>query len=455
MVGDVESREAASIGLRLLLLAGAVILIVVSVVVFSGHSAPSRSERAAVSHRSSSSAAASSPTSEASDVGFHVISSTPPTGTQNVATNTTLSITFSTPVVLGKVTPSLAPPVAGKWVRPNAKTLSYDLAAPLVPGTHETLTIPGGASGLQGKGGTRLAASASVTFDVAGGDMLRIQQLLAQLDFLPVSFTPSGPAPSRGSLALDQAGSFSWRWTTVPPELTSLWTQGSTNEITRAAIEAFETQNGIGVDGIAGPAVWTALFNDVIDHKVDATPYVYVVVSKTVPQNLTLWNNGVAEFAGVPVNTGAPGADTVDGSYAVFEHVRYSEMKGTNPDGTTYDDPNVPYASYFNGGDALHGFVRSSYGSPQSNGCVEMTYADAAQIWPLTPIGTLVTVVGPDFGTAPPSTTTTTTAPPATTTAPPATTTTAPPPPPPPTTTTTTPPPPAPTSTTLPPTAAP
>jgi hypothetical protein len=191
------------------------------------------------------------------------------------------------------------------------------------------------------------------------------------------------------------------------------------------------------------------LLNNVINHKVDATPYVYVLVNKTVPENLTLWNNGNAEFVGVPVNTGAPGADTVDGSYAVFEHVRYSEMKGTNPDGTTYDDPNVPYASYFNGGDALHGFVRSSYGSPQSNGCVEMTYANAASVWTLTPIGTLVTVVGPDYGTAPPSTTTTTT----TTTAPVATTTTAPPPPPPPTTTTTAPPPPAPTSTTLPPTA--
>ena len=63
-------------------------------------------------------------------------------------------------------------------------------------------------------------------------------------------------------------------------------------------------------------------------------------------------------------------------------------------------------------GDALHGFVRSSYGSPQSNGCVEMTYANAALVWPLTPIGTLVTVVGPDLGVAPPPTTTTT-APPA------------------------------------------
>jgi len=112
-------------------------------------------------------------------------------------------------------------------------------------------------------------------------------------------------------------------------------------------------------------------------------------------------------------------------------------MKGTNPDGSHYDDPNVPYASYFNGGDALHGFIRATYGSPQSNGCVEMPYADAALVWPLTPIGTLVTVIGPDFGTAPPSTTTT--APPATTTtAPPATTTTTAPPPPAPTTTSTT-----------------
>jgi hypothetical protein len=108
-------------------------------------------------------------------------------------------------------------------------------------------------------------------------------------------------------------------------------------------------------------------------------------------------------------------------------------MKCTNVDGSTYDDPNVPYASYFNGGDALHGFMRASYGTPQSNGCVEMSYADAALVWPLTPIGTLVTVVGPDFGTAPPpTTTTTTTAPPATTT----TTTTAPPAAPAPTTTT-------------------
>ena len=119
------------------------------------------------------------------------------------------------------------------------------------------------------------------------------------------------------------------------------------------------------------------------------------VTVPNLPETLTLYNNGAAQYSNIPVNTGAPGADTVDGTYPVFEHVPSSRMVGTNPDGSTYDDPAVPWASYFNGGDALHGFVRATYGSPQSNGCVEMTVADAGMLWPLTPIGTLVTVEGP------------------------------------------------------------
>jgi lipoprotein-anchoring transpeptidase ErfK/SrfK len=157
----------------------------------------------------------------------------------------------------------------------------------------------------------------------------------------------------------------------------------------------FEHDNGLAVDGLAGPAVWAAALADVAADKVDTAPYTYVLVSKVVPENLTLWENGVAKYTGIPVNTGAHGADTTDGTFQVFEHVVASEMKGTNPDGSKYDDPNVPWASYFNGGDALHGFVRATYGTPQSNGCVEMTIADAGMLWPLTPIGTLVTVVGP------------------------------------------------------------
>ena len=412
------------------LLAGAVVVIAAVLFFTLNSTAPGHagSSHSAISSQSASDASHSASDPASASAAFTVRSTTPAAGAQNVAPDTTISVSFSAPVSAHTVTPVLAPDVAGKWVQTSATTLSYELDSPLIPSSQELLTIPGGPHGLRASDGAVLATSSSVAFGVAPGDTLRLQQLLAQLNFLPVAFVPSGPPPSRADLAQDQPGTFSWRWPGLPTELTAQWTQGTENEITKAAVEAFETQNGLGVDGIAGPAVWTALINDTINDKVDATPYVYVLVNKVVPQNLTLWDNGVAQYVGIPVNTGAPGADTTDGTYAVFEHVRYSDMKGTNPDGSTYNDPNVPYASYFNGGDALHGFIRASYGSPQSNGCVEMSYADAALVWPLTPIGTLVTVEGPDFGTAPPATTTTTTTPPqpapTTTTAPPATTTT-------------------------------
>ena len=397
------------------LVVGAVVVIAVVVALTTGGSTPKHSGS---SSTSGAKAGAGGATAAGSGDPFFLRSTTPAAGTQNVAPHTPITLTFSAPVSLQKVEPTMSPTIDGKWVQSNATTLTYELASPLIPYSQEVITIPGGAHGLVSKDGATLTASHTVAFDVAAGDTLRLQQLLAQLDYLPVGFSPTGAAPAPADLAVDQPGTFSWRWPGLPAQLTSQWTQGTMNEITKAAVEDFENQNNIGVDGEAGPTVWTALLNDVMNNKPSATPYVYVLVNKVVPQNLTLWDNGVAQYVGIPVNSGAPGADTTDGTYAVFEHVRYSDMKGTNVDGSTYNDPNVPYASYFNGGDALHGFVRASYGTPQSNGCVEMSYADAALVWPLTPIGTLVTVEGPDFGTAPPPTTTTTTAPPAATTVP-------------------------------------
>jgi lipoprotein-anchoring transpeptidase ErfK/SrfK len=67
-------------------------------------------------------------------------------------------------------------------------------------------------------------------------------------------------------------------------------------------------------------------------------------------------------------------------------------MSGTNPDGSHYEDPGIKWISYFNGGDALHNFNRSSFGTPQSLGCVELPLAASAEIWKYTPIGTVVTV---------------------------------------------------------------
>jgi peptidoglycan hydrolase-like protein with peptidoglycan-binding domain len=324
-----------------------------------------------------------------------VASTIPPNGSGDVPSDQQVAIHFSVPVVAGVGMPTWSPPVAGSWLRSSPTVLTFAATAPFVPTTTETLTVASGAAGPRSDRGAVMSAPDVVTFSVAQASTERLQQLLAQLNYLPLSFTPNGPSSAPSEAITPQTGAFAWRWSTLPPDLTSLWTEGIENVITKGAVMTFENQNGLTVDGVAGRQVWTTLLTDLAAGKVDPNPYNYVFVSKQLPEALTVFSNGAPVLANIPVNTGAPGADTVDGTYPVFEHVPASRMVGTNPDGSHYDDPSVPWASYFNGGDALHGFVRATYGSPQSNGCVEMPIAQAAQVWPLSPIGTLVTVVGP------------------------------------------------------------
>jgi peptidoglycan hydrolase-like protein with peptidoglycan-binding domain len=372
---------------RPLLIGVAVVVVVVLVVGAVVLTQRGHTNKATTSSTSSSATAASPP--------LTVVSTTPASGATNVASDTTVTVVLSAPLASVAAMPSLAPPVAGTWKKTAATVATFTPTAPFLPTTAESLTFPAGAAGPRGTTGGVLATPVTVTFTIGQATTERLQQLLAQANYLPLSFTPSAPLSSPAETFMPQAGTFAWKWGTTPPSLMSLWTEGSENVITKGAVMNFETQHGLTVDGLAGQKVWTALEADTAAGKTNANPYTYVLVSKTLPENLTLYNNGAVQFAAIPVNTGVPGADTTDGTYPVFEHIPSSRMQGTNPDGSTYDDPNVPWAAYFNGGDALHGFVRGSYGSPQSNGCVEMAIADAAQTWPLTPIGTLVTVTGP------------------------------------------------------------
>lgn len=324
-----------------------------------------------------------------------VVSTVPAAGAVDVPSDQVVTVTFSTPVAGTTGVPVFDPPVPGAWRHAGPDAITFAATAPFIPTTSETLTVPGGSAGARSTTGAVLVAPVTVVFGVAQASTERLQQLLAELAYLPVSFTASGPAPAPVERATAQPGSFAWRWPGLPGDFTSQWTEGAENVITKGALMSFQSQHGLQVDGLAGHQVWTALLTDAAADRTDPAAYTDVLVSKQVPQTLTLYESGNPVMANVAVNTGAPGADTADGTFAVFEHVTSSRMQGTNPDGTTYDDPAVPWASYFNGGDALHGFVRATYGTPQSNGCVEMPVAVAAQVWPLTPVGTPVTVIGP------------------------------------------------------------
>jgi peptidoglycan hydrolase-like protein with peptidoglycan-binding domain len=339
---------------------------------------------------------ASSPTSVAAarEVGvatraapFSVASVTPANGATQVPSDATISVQFSQPLSAHSVPPTLSPAVAGTWEVVTPDTYQFVASGPLVPSSTETVTVPAGATSATGKALSRPVAT---EFTVGPGSMLRLQQLLGQLGYLPVSFTPAGAVVAPQEAAQPQQGTFAWRFA-EPASLTSLWTEGTPNVITTGAVMNFESRHNLKTDGIAGPMVWSQLLAAAQAGAMDPADYNYVYVTKDLPETATVYDNGVEVYSTL-ANTGVPGAPTADGTFPVYARYLTTTMTGTNPDGSHYSDPGIPWVSYFNGGDALHGFVRSSYGFPQSDGCVEMPPDHAEVVFPYTPIGTLVTV---------------------------------------------------------------
>ena len=327
-----------------------------------------------------------------------VMVSLPASGTQ-ISPATPLYLTFSKPVsdVLGAARPRLSPSTPGHWREVNSHTLAFTpagLGAALGSHLHVLLPRPVAVTGAPGGA---LHATSQIEWVVPAGSTLRLQQLLAEGGYLPVDWQASGPPVKRTAEAEAQAavappgGSFNWRWANTPHQLRALWSPGQANLITRGAVMKFENQHELTADGVAGPTVWHALLLDAIAGKRQSTGYSYVYVHREVPEQMTLWHDGRTILSS-PANTGISGAETALGTFPVFEHIPEGTMSGTNPDGSHYNDTGIKWISYFNGGDALHNFNRSSFGTPQSLGCVELPLAASAEIWPYTPIGTLVTI---------------------------------------------------------------
>jgi len=286
--------------------------------------------------------------------------------------------------------------VPGSWRRSDAHTLVF---TPLGFGfgldTEVKLRLP---AAVQQVGGTK-AATRLISWATPLGSQLRLQQLLAELGYLPLRWTPStsdAPATLAGqanAAAHPPAGAFTWRYPNVPASLKELWQPGHDNVVSRGAVMAFESDHDLLTDGYAGRNVWEALIRARIagDARTDGG-YSYVIVHRDQrPQSLVVWHDGVTVVQAA-ANTGIPAAPTVKGTFPIYARFTVTTMRGTNPDGTHYADPGIPWVSYFNGGDAIHGFTRASYGSPQSLGCVELAASEAARVWPYTLIGTLVTV---------------------------------------------------------------
>ena len=336
---------------------------------------------------------------------LRLVSVTPAAGARGIKGTSPIRVQFSAPLAASSPMPTLSPSIAGNWTVQGDSAV-FTPTVGYLGNTRVTVKIPGGLAGVrsaaganQGNGGT-LGSNLSQSFTTAPFSTMRLQQLLAQLGYLPMTWTSKSPATisptnARAELAAAYnapAGTFKWQ-AGYPWSLTSQWKAGSSNILDNGAVRAFESVTGLTMDGSAGHTVWTDLFKALAKGKHNPNGYTYALASQSSPENLRIWHNGRLVLE-TPVNTGIPASPTVDGTFPVYLKYYFSYMQGTNPDGSKYDDP-VYYASYFNGGDAVHEFSRGSYGWYQSLGCVELPWDAAKTAYPYLTYGSLVTVTGP------------------------------------------------------------
>jgi len=115
-------------------------------------------------------------------------------------------------------------------------------------------------------------------------------------------------------------------------------------------------------------------------------PSLYIVVDRA-STSLTLVREGKPSFV-TYVALGLAGVDTPIGSYATFGKYWFDRMTSASvPDPQrSYNLPNVPFTQYYRvGGYAIHGtYWHDLFGTRQSQGCINVTWADGAYLFAQT-----------------------------------------------------------------------
>jgi peptidoglycan hydrolase-like protein with peptidoglycan-binding domain len=299
--------------------------------------------------------------------------------------------------------PTFEPAVAGTWATSGDSEI-FTPASTLDPCATYTLTIPAASTAVSH---SPLGSPRRVGVTVACPSVRGLQQILARLDYLPYAPHSSERArlledaaaatetAPRAHLARRVAAIDAFdptpktprsRFGDAPPV-----EYGRLDETTKGALMVFQSDHELEPTGEPDKATWISLLKAAEKDERNPFPYTFVTVSESIPETLEV-HKGSHVALSTPANTGVAGAETAQGIFPIFSRFTSTTMTGTNPDGSKYSDPGVPWVNYFNGGDAVHGFPRGSYGTPQSNGCVELPIGTAQTVYGMLRIGDIVEV---------------------------------------------------------------
>ena len=225
---------------------------------------------------------------------------------------------------------------------------------------------------------------------------LRLQQLLATLDYLPLTFTPADPAsvsPNEAATAQvgilrlavdDDARATSWR----------LWSPGMPNTITQGAVMAFESQQHMATDGLAGPqgvAGPPAGGGGRLRSTATGTTTGWTCPT-TLPEHVNVWRDGQIAYT-TRANTGIAAAPDRARDLARVRPLHLDDHAGHQPrrqsTTRTRASPGSATSTAATPSTASSGPATAT---PRASGAWSCHPPHAAVVYPYTPLGTLVTV---------------------------------------------------------------
>ncbi len=298
-------------------------------------------------------------------------------------------IKFSSPLAIGNLLPRLSVPIKGSWSQKTPTTLEFKPDDPDGVLSKERVVIP---AGIRSQNGAQLKNRVEKKIKMGSSKVLRLQESLADMGYLPVRFTKSSIARKKQvSLAKSSSiGKFHWRWQNTFGPLKQQWKAGVYNFMTKGAVMSFERTHSMIVNSTLSSTLYSAIEKAKDAGSKDPDKYGYVFVDEKEPETLKVYENNKLVYSSL-ANTGMDNSTPI-GTWPIYLRNLSQTLRGTYPNGTPYVIPNVRYINYFNGNFAVHGFIRSSYGWPQSAGCVELPEAAASKVWNYLHYGTLVTV---------------------------------------------------------------